>query len=218
VVAITVCLATQAHSQPPAIDGPKRYTPNVGTKSKILFNAVSINSFDGVVEKIDGTSVTILGRWTDLEKAKSHTFEAVDVLANGGLREGTYGDNAYLWSDIKKGDTVELGVVKDDGDGTWYCVDVGIRRRPGAKLPESQNPKSDERRFRRDTIYNDIDNGLDVDEDDIAVAFPGKVNPWTGQVLKERGLPADYLKKLEANREKIAKEKKELEAKPPEKK
>ncbi len=211
VVLIAACVTANAYSQ----ERPKGGERNVNMKSRVGFNGCTWH-IEGVVEKVDGTSVTIFAKWNgrDNEEPKSYTFEPVDVLATGGLKKFTSGKDAYLWSDLKKDDTVQLGIVGDEGDNKWYCVDISIERRPGAKLPKSQEPEEDSR-YAKHTIYNDLDNGLDVRDEEISTAFTRAVHP-SGWVVREGGLPADYQKKLDAIRAKKAKEKDaDPKAKPP---
>jgi hypothetical protein len=109
--------------------------------------------------------------------------------------------------------------LEDKADGVTYCLQLSITRRPGAKLPESQNPERDEN-YKYNRIYNDLENGVDVSDEDIAKAFPpkeGKRNPDGTYHRPPRpgGLPRDYQVKLDVIR---AKKKNEPKAKPIEKK
>ncbi len=81
-------------------------------------------------------------------------------------------------------------------------------------MPEGQNPKKDTN-FKQRTILNDIDNREDVSDNDIAMAFPMRVDPKDGKVLSKSGLPNAYQLKLDAIR---AQKKDDVKALPPEKK
>jgi hypothetical protein len=64
---------------------------------------------------------------------------------------------------------VEL--MKDKAEDKLYCLEISIRRRPGAKLPESQKPEKDDW-YLHHRLFNDLENGEDVDDADIKKAFP----------------------------------------------
>ena len=67
-------------------------------------------------------------------------------------------------------------------------------------------------------VLNDIENGLDVPDEEIEKAFPFKRNPVGPDFgVKPDSMPDDYHRKLDAIREKKAKEK-DLKAKPADKK
>jgi hypothetical protein len=193
----------------PRYTGVKKYTKFPGNKQV----------YEGVVGDVGKRTMTLRGSLAGEEKATWWTFDAVDVLADGGLLDGA--DGPYLWSDMKKGDTVLLYVVRDDDEQKPYVVAFIIYRRPGGKLPPSQDPKWD-RLFADSSLLNDIDNGEDVSDDDIAKVFPPLEIPGTpGQPPpppRPGGLSEKYQKKLDAIRAKKAKEgekKPDLKAPPP---
>jgi len=169
----------------------------------------------GVVEEVTEKSLTI--RWWDskAKENKSVKLLPIDRLAAGKLLDDAVGTKAYLWADMKVGDTVLLEAKLDSGEQEWYCLAIGIRRRPGDKLPPSQDPKNDRTRFRRDSVFNDIENGQDVSDRDIATAFPVEYHPRTGVLLDPGGLSKDWQAKLDAIR---AKKGQDLKATPPDKK
>lgn len=202
-------------AQPPRLERPgERVT---GVKQKTMFGS-EVEWFYGTVEKIDGRLVTARGYSSSDEKPRAQTFEAIDVLANGGLERNATGSFAYLWSDMKTGDTVRLGLVRDEAEDKQYCVHLMIEGRVGGKVPPSQQPEKGVRQLAERNLLNDINNGLDVSDADIAELFPTifvpvprgepPVPPIPG------GLPASYQKKLDAVRAKAAVPK----ATPPEKK
>ena len=185
--------------------------------------AVACFSRTGVVDKIDDDAVTITEKVRN-NITKSYTFVPIDLLRDGGyIHQRSNGADAYLWKDIKKGDTVTLAALKDDGDGKTYCLQISIRRRPGGKLPASQNPKEDVW-YDANRVLNEIENGNDVSDEELLKTWPPEYDPET-KLDHPGGLPktgrlAKYNDLLEANRKRIAEEKKEkeLKAKPAEKK
>jgi hypothetical protein len=211
-----VCLAlpTVCVAQAPPRDGKKYSLPVTDVKKGVQFG-ISVQTYYGTVEKIDGAVVTLCGT-TGLEaKPTVRTFEAIDALAEGGLQKWASGCNTYLWSDLRTGDVVRLGIVLDEVEQKRYCVEVCINRRPGGKLPASQSPEEDGR-YKQALLLNDIDNGEDVSDEDIAVAFPRKVHSGTQEVIRQGGLDKEYQAKLDAIRAK--KKEQALKAQPPEKK
>ncbi len=139
-----------------------------------------------------------------------HRIYPINLLADGKIVDKVTSSHTYRWSDIQKGDYVSLQTLRDDGEGRHYCFGVCIARRPGAKLPESQKPK-DDRRYPRDRLLNDIANGEDVSDDDIAKVYPMIVIEKTKRVVEPGGLPTEWQIKLDAIREK---KEKELKTKP----
>lgn len=178
----------------------------------------------GVVTKVTNESITV--QYPDTwDKTKSVTTEVfpVDLLAQGKILENIPVAWAYRWSDVKVGDTVSLETMYDEGEKKRYCQGVGITRRRGEKLPQSQKPKGD-KVYAKHTLLNDIDNGLDVNDDDIATAYPTILTPkdpkqpnGLQELFRAGGLPKEYQAKLDAIREKAKKEK-DLKAAPPDKK
>ncbi len=226
---LVACLAASlgpaglAPAQQPPPMRPKENFRVTNVKQSEQFNLCVVVNYDGVVEKVEGRTVTLLCDRGD-NKPKSRTFEAIDLLADGGiLKEESRGLYAYLWSDMKKGDTVTVGTIRDEDEEKPYVVRLTIRGRVGAKVPpshSSENSQYSQRQLDVLNLLNDINNGLDVDDADIAEWFQeplGKLLP--GQVPKpvEPGrLNAEYQKKLDAIRAK--KKEAEVKAKPPEKK
>ncbi|MEO2090101.1 MAG: hypothetical protein ABGY75_11465 [Gemmataceae bacterium] len=105
--------------------------------------------------------------------------------------------------------------MRDEEEKVEYCNAIMIRLRPKGKIPESQKPSKTGVPYHVSAnVLNDIHNGLDVDEDEIVKAFPFKRNPLDpNQAVKPDSLSDEYRQKLEANRERIAKEKKDKELK-----
>jgi hypothetical protein len=172
----------------------------------------------GIVTEVSAEQLTLI-ELHDNGKVVEHQIVPINVLSNGEILPRVDGMFAYRWGDVKKGDTVELDVKTDKSDGVVYCLQICIHCRPGAKLPESQCPKGD-RYFLARQVYNDIDNGLDVSDEELKKAFPSQFNvdPKTGE--KRPGEPGvkymEYMKKLDAIRSK--KKEAELKASPPDKK
>lgn len=78
-------------------------------------------------------------------EVKEHKLVPIDLLRDGGVLPKVFGMYAYRWQDVKAGDTVMLRVMEDEADKVVYCTEVCISRRPGEKLPLSQDPKTDQR-------------------------------------------------------------------------
>ena len=169
-------------------------------------------TYSGVVDKVGKERATVsceFGRGRGIARQ----VYPINLLADGTIVKGVSGSYAYRWSDLKVGDSVDLKVVHDHGEDRDYCVAVRITRRPGAKLPEGQDPKGDGR-YLRDRVLNDIENGEDVAEEDAGKAFPPKLDPRDGSLVDPGGLPPEYRTKLNANRDKLAeKAKKEQDSK-----
>ncbi len=196
---LVLCSAAQLPAQP-------------RLKVKETARKVTSQSYKGVVEEVDADSLTLVV--TDRGKVSRHEFVPIDLLRDGKTLPKVWGCYAYRWQDVQKGDTLDLMALKDDGDGKTYCLEICIQRRPGAELPKSQNPDKDYR-YAGTRIFNAIDNGEDVSEEDIRKAFPPEARPSGGR-FDPGGLIGSlypYREKLEANRERIAKEK-ALKAKP----
>lgn len=180
--------------------------PKLRLGVKKLTEPAGTQTYRGVIRSIGEDGLTIAE--TNRGKTQLHRVAPIDVLREGGvLPEDIFGSRTYRWTDVKAGETVTLEVLKDDGDGVTYCTQICIHRRPGGKLPESQNPKKD-KRYLHERLYNDIENGEDVSEEDIRKVFPDGI-PTTGDLAK-------YQDMLDSNRERITEEKKakELKAKP----
>jgi hypothetical protein len=175
-------------------------------------------SYTGVVEAIDKEKMI-------LRCAATVELSPVDLLAQGKLVKSADDSMTYRWQDVKKGDTVRVETMFDEGEQKRYALEIGIERRPGAKLPRPPEWK-DGRAFTRSSLLNDIVNGEDVSDEAIAKAFPPKAtqHPITKEIFSydPGGLDEKYQKLLYANRKRIAEEKakkeKELKAKPTEKK
>lgn len=213
-IAACVALAGVAHAQVREEPG-KRSTPSVGIKTSTIFNPNAMMTYFGVVKEVKDGKVTLLGHDGDL-KLKSLTFTATDLLAEGGFHEKAISASCtYLWADMKKGDSVQFHTILDEEDKVTYCVEIKIERRPGGKLPQGQKPE-EERWFLPRSLQNDIDNGEDVSDEDIAKAYPPRSSKEIGVPDKPGGLDPEYQKKLDAIRAK--KKEGALKATPPDKK
>ena len=205
-------------AQPP--DPPKGLIPirNVGVKKWTEMGSCGAITYYGVVEKVEGRSVTLMCHSGD-DKPKSRAFEAINVLADGGMVKNADGGWAYLWSDMQKGDTVRVEVARDTEEDKQYVMWILIEGRVGGRVPASQRPKGDESRVAQCNILNDINNGLDVDDLEIAKWFPKRevlfLPPAPPPPPIPGGLNAEYQKKLDAIRAK--KKEQELKATPPKK-
>lgn len=196
------------------VDAPSNAHGRPRTGVKNLIEDVACNSCKGVVEEIDADVMTVVEK-KDNNVTVTRKFVPVDLLREGKVLRHMSGMYAYRWSDVKKGDTVELQVLKDDGDGLTYCLAVSIRRRPGAKLPEGQNPKEDQG-YDANRVYNAIENGEDVSEEELLKVWPVWVNKETGEVIHTGGLRGgEYREQLLANRKRIADEKAKTDLKAP---
>jgi hypothetical protein len=195
------------------------------TGVKKIDREVSCSSYEGVVDKIDADEVILVEKLKD-NLTRTRRFVPVDLLREGKYIFNQYdGANAYLWKDVKKGDTVRLEVLMDEGDGLTYCLQISIRRRLGEKLPESQNPKKD-RWYNANRVLNEIENGNDVSDEELLKTWPPEHDRESGLDhpggLTKTGWMAKYSDMLDANRKRIAEEKakkeKDLKAKPADKK
>lgn len=219
-LAVSYLSAEPALAQQPPPERPKENFRVTGVKQGDQFNLCVVVSYYGVVEKVDGRKVTLHCDRDD-GKPKSRTFEAIDLVADGGiLKEEAESPYAYLWTDMKKGDTVTVGTIRDEDEDKPYVVRLRIRGRVGGKVPPSQWPEGDDRWLGELNVLNDINNGLDVDDDEIAKWFQkpvGKLEPGeVPQAEKPGKLNAEYQKKLDAIRAK--KKDGGVKAPPPDKK
>jgi hypothetical protein len=205
VLFVLVLTCTYSTAQPP----PLR------TDVRKIREPVSSRSFEGVVEKIDADEITLVEK-RDRGGTMTHRFVPIDLLRNGKCITDYFdGANSYLWADVKAGDTVRLETLRDEGDGKTYCLQISIRRRPGGKLPASQNPEKD-RWYDTHRVMNEIENGNDVSDEELLKVCPPQIDPVTKKQLTPGGLyTGPYREKLDANRKRIAEEKeKALKAKP----
>jgi hypothetical protein len=141
--------------------------------------------YTGVVEAVSDDELVLVETLED-ETVREHRFAPCTVLRRGELIRFHTSGSAYHWADVKRGDTVRVDTKKDRVDGVTYCLEICIQRRPGAKLPEGQEPQKD-KNFRQRSLLNDIDNHLDVTDDDIAAAFPARIDPKDDKVLTRGG-------------------------------
>jgi hypothetical protein len=214
-LALALCAtAGRVHGQPPG--SPALANPGVKGLTESVAGTLDRS---GVVSEVDADGMTFV-EIRDDGTVREHNVVPIDVLRKGDVLPRVWGMYAYRWQDVKKGDTVEVVMKKDPADGLMYCLEICISRRPGAKLPESQNPKEDHR-YDTSRIYNDLDNGVDVSDEELKKAFPPekefRMNGKLVEPERPYWLPTEYEKKLDAIRAKKAKEK-NLKAKPPEKK
>lgn len=215
-IVVVVALAAGLADMPPRAHGQRQ--PQTRVK-EVDGNIAGTRGLDTVIEEMDADTMTVVEKLKQ-NKTVTHKLVPVDRLKAGKVLRNFFGEKAYLWSDAKKGDTVRLTVLKDDGDGQTYCLAIAIIGRPGAELPKSQDPKRDGQYGMR-RIRNEIVNGNDVSDEEILKEFPRDPDSkYEGPAIG--GFCGVLLDKLEANRKRIAEEKakkeKELKAKPAEKK
>lgn len=207
-LALALCATVgRVHGQPPG--SPALANPGVKGLTESVAGTLDRS---GVVSEVDADGMTFV-EIRDDGTVREHHVVPIDVLRKGDVLLRVGGMYAYRWQDVKKGDTVEVVMKKDPTDGLMYCLEICISRRPGAKLPESQNPKEDHR-YATSRIYNELDNGVDVSDEELTKAFPPekefRVNGKLVEPKKPYWLPAEYEMKLDTIRAK--------KAKPPEKK
>lgn len=195
-------------------DDPPAKRGVVSIRQGTKFSHTASQSYSGVVVSIDKEALTL--RWLDRRKGEEQesTFHALDLHKAGKIQEWADGATSYRWQDVKKGDTIDLKVQKDETDGKVYALDFIIRRRPGEKLPIAQKPKHDSRWY-SDSFLNDIDNGEDKTEQEIVERFPPLFDHRTHGMIKPTTFPPEYRTKISDIRDKknAEKEKKEQELK-----
>ena len=141
-----------------------------------------------------------------LKSTVDRTFYPVDLLAQQKRVSGANGCRAYLWSDVEKGDLIEVDTMHDEVENLTFIFAICIQRRPGKPLPKGQDHKNDHR-YAKESIYNEIESGHDVDEVMIGKTFVAEkyVNRITGReiILDPGGLPEKYRERLRASRDRI---------------
>jgi hypothetical protein len=190
-------------------------------KERHQFNGTGSVSYEGVVTAIDENTLTLDGNGGVKWIKGTYKLHALDLHKAGEVQDWASGPCSYRWQDVKKGDTINVSVMKDQADGVFtpYVYEICIARRPGGELPKSQKPKEDTS-WRYRSFLNDIDNGEDKTDEEITKMFPPHINGRTGMIDDPGGLPNEYKVKLTALREKLAAEKakkqdKDLKAGPP---
>jgi hypothetical protein len=206
----------------PAVD-PKGY----GAKEVKLRKGLRNDEWRylGVVVSIDKEKMVFDGKADGSQLVREQhrfTLYPIDVLAAGKVLTDIIAHDAYRWEDVKVGDTVEVLMKEDKEELRRYVCTIRICRRPGDKLPPCQDMKR-YTGFEGDNLFNDIDNGLDVSEEDITRLFPPRWYFEKGKppkLLRPAGLPEEWRTKLSINRAKIVEEMekkkdKDLKAPPP---
>jgi hypothetical protein len=202
---------------------------NAEPRAKTARTSVSGGRYvKGIVDKIDAEGMTLVEVLPSGETSE-YKLVPTDVLREGETPDHVTGRFTHRWQDVKKGDELEVVYNTDHLDKLTYCVRVCILKRPKGKLPawqKGENP-DDKVLFAQLSMFNDLTNGEDVSDDDIKRVFPATpdLKDRYGKVFARAyagGLPQDYQAKLDAIREKKAKEAKDKELKasppPPEKK
>ncbi len=201
----------------PAADPPD--PPPAKKKIREVTRHVSgSKEYRGVVEKIDEDGMTLV----EVEDGKmlvEHRFVPVDILRRGETMTEVFPQDTYRWGDVRRGDTVRVVTREDEDEDVVYCLTICIKRRPGGKLPKSQQPKEDADRYAKEAILNDIENREEVSDEDIQKAFPPLPAIFQRGMLVRRahpgGLPAACQLTLDAIR--ANKKEAELKATPPKK-
>lgn len=106
-------------------------TPAKPTEKQVDFDTVELKSTYGQVLAVTKDSILIC---EPEKKPASYPFH--DRLAAGTVHKKVVEATSYRVSDIKAGDFVSLGLVKENNQD--YCVDLAIRERPGGLLPPGQ--------------------------------------------------------------------------------
>lgn len=106
--------------------------PPKDTKKKVSWRHGDWPIYEiGTVTEVSSTSITI----TRQKGGKTVQLPPHVALASGGwMKDATNGDS-YRLQDVKVGDFVCLGAVKED-DGKTYCIGICIEKRPGGRLPQ----------------------------------------------------------------------------------
>jgi len=222
-IALFVTTAAAVFADDPKPEAKKNSKPPL--KEQRRFDWSGCVNYEGVVTEIDKDTLTIdVKGGAGPGRKGTYKFHALDLHKAGEVPETATEYGCYRWQDVKVGDTILVGVGKDKESSvlTPYVIELCIRRRPGDKLPESQKPKEDKKRWQKDSLLNDIANGKDVADEEIDKLFPPHRNSATGQIDFPGGIPQESREQLAALREKLAAEKakkeKDLKATPPEKK
>jgi hypothetical protein len=170
----------------------------------------------GVVGSIDADGL-VLVEMSDALEVKERTYKPIDVLRGRQIMYAVSPRFAYRWEDVKAGDTVTVIVARDRIDKEWYCMAISISRRPKGRLPASQMEEDDDT-FPAWRVANDLDNGVDVSDEEIAKAHPPRKEVLVGDKVIAPAFPGglndEYQAKLDAIRAK-AKKKDGVKAPPP---
>lgn len=213
-VVISAGLSAVGQAQPPAT--PARAEGRVKTTTERLSSGRTVK---GVVGKIDTKGMTLVEVNQATVETKEHHLLPIDHLLEGKVLSDVNPRFAYRWKDVKEGDTVELYVAEDHVDKRRYCLEIAIERRPKGKLPPSQL-EGEDKYYPWHRIFNDIENGEDVSDEEIKKAFPPRPErrDHEGRLLRSAtpgGLGAEYQKKLDAIRAKKKEQEKDPKAAPP---
>ena len=106
-------------------------TPAKLIEKQVDFDAIQLKTTYGQVLAVTKDSILIC----ELEK-KPASYPFHDRLVAGTVHKKVVEANSYRVSDIKAGDFVSLGLVKENNQD--YCVDLAIRERPGGLIPAGQ--------------------------------------------------------------------------------
>jgi hypothetical protein len=211
IIALTI-IAVNVSAQAPVPAQPK-------VAVRALTETMSSVGYTGVVGLIDKDSMVVV-ETTDRGQVKEHTFVPIDLLRKGEYISEKYsgGWRAYRWQDVNAGDTVTVDAMWDRDEKVWYCMQICIQLRPKDKLPKSQEPKKDDQ-FEIRSLYNDIENGIDVSDEEIKRLLPPyiRVDKKTGEKtqIDSGGLPGRWQLKLDAIRAKAKRKNDDVKAPPP---
>jgi hypothetical protein len=196
---------------------PKRELPELNVKTRVKFTHTG-NTERGVVVKADKDGITLkIPPSKAGEAEREELFPVIDLLADGKVHENALDRNAYRLTDIQKGDTVTLHLLRDEGDKVRYCVEIQLERRPKGKIPASQKPDPKRPYHEVADIINRILNDEAVDEDEVdrvcPIFYDSRSTTGLPKDEMRRGMPSEVKAKYDAQLEKRRKEK-ELKAVP----
>ncbi len=123
-------------------EGLKRFSEQYFSKNNDTFFGRLVG-VEGEVVSIEQGLLTIKTSAPTLEWRKpagEYTFQAVDILTNGKVHKAAIDSNAYLPSDLKKGDIVLLGTFSDTRLNIECVAEISIRKRLDGVVPPSQKP------------------------------------------------------------------------------
>jgi hypothetical protein len=140
-------------------------------------------SSGGVVVAVGKDSITIDGGCTiDGNNRPRTTYPVSAVLAAGGVDRNGIASEVYRLSDVRVGDKVDLFGHRVNGICT--CTRISIRRRPGGRVPPSQDSET-WARFR----YHEYANALQ-DFEEKGIPVPDRFKPKPPPNPPPRRIPA----------------------------
>lgn len=217
-VSLSVLLAVGLSVTPQGVRPPQA-ADKPDSRVKSMTSRVSVTAdLKGIVGSIDTDNLVLVEMSKEVFEVKEHTLKPIDLLRSGEVVYDVQPKFAYRWQDVKAGDTVLLECAEDHIDKQMYCMMIHIARRPKGRLPASQLEEKDVN-FPARRVVNDIENGVDVSDEELAKVYPPRpARIENGHRIEATpgGLNHEYQAKLDAIRAK--KKEAELKAQPPEKK